>query len=128
MENKVLVDKNTREVKTCVIRSDKDIEEFAEDYNYDLRSLDVMNGEDIDVNIKDLTNNHKVYQDGSIKDAREIVSYRATLEDIIEVKGKQFSKDTKTFNVDDREQAEELANKLNMEITDFEEIKKLPKT
>ena len=124
------VRKNNRLI--FAVDTDKSKEEAIEHFDT-LRNMDegdffFIPIEDVDKSYSEIKGFHRISQDGSVEDARKIVGYQATLEDKIEAKGKQFTKDTKVFKVDDRKQAEELANKLNMEITDFEEIKKLPKT
>jgi len=129
MTSGILVNKETRKK----VLGFKDIENYSaeeiiERNGLNPDELEFVDNKDLDIDVMEIRGWHKINSDGSVEDAREIVGYRAILEDIIEVKGKQFSKDTKIFKVDDKEQAEELAQKLNMEITDFEEIKKLPKT
>jgi len=107
---------------------DLSLKEILEKEGLNEREVKFIPEEKLEKNLMDLKHYHKIDEKGTVEDVRKIVGYKTTLENKIEVKGKEFSKDTKTFKVDDREQAEELANKLNMEITDFEEIKKLPKT
>lgn len=125
MTSGILVDKETREK----VLGFKDIQEYSveeiiENNGLNPNELEFIHNSDLDIDVMDTQDWHKVNSDGSVEDIREVVGYKVRLSEKVDLPKEQAEVDKKTVRLDnepDDTTKNELEQKTGMEVIRVEE-------
>jgi len=128
MSEEIIVLKKSNEPIRSVKSSGRDIEGIVRDYTkHSLSDVFILDSSDLDIDYSDelISNDFRIYKDGSVKDNRE-TKYRYLLEKKKSIGDKEVNQKTsKIFNEYlDKNEEKELENFLGMDIVRIEEVNK----